>query len=366
MPKKRTIINRFLALEFLKAFALVFFAVAGIMALFTIMQYMKLAGSREASPPLSAVAFFSLADIFKALPTIIPLSVLLAGSLTFWRLARSSELVVVRSIGLSVWKFLSPIMAACVAIGLLNMAVLSPIGAAVQARKEVLLYRHGMSHANPMVFSEQGLWLKEKGGAFTYIEQVRKEGGTLRATGITIFEVDGESGFGNRIEARSGTLTPDAFTLKGVKIIDPQLVETSAITLDYPTSLSIDRIEEKSSEPESVSFWDLPGYIKFFEEAGFSARGHRAYFYSLLLLPLSMVAMLFISAIFSISPKRNRVRLALKLTGGVLIGFAAFFLDQVVRALGTSGRLPLLAAMLFVPITAILISSLVLLYKEDG
>jgi lipopolysaccharide export LptBFGC system permease protein LptF len=76
--------------------------------------------------------------------------------------------------------------------------------------------------------------------------------------------------------------------------------------------------------------------------------------------------MLFISSIFSISPKRNQANLVFKLTGGILIGFGAFFMDQIVRAIGTSGRIPIFIANITIPVVTIMLCITILLYQEDG
>ena len=76
--------------------------------------------------------------------------------------------------------------------------------------------------------------------------------------------------------------------------------------------------------------------------------------------------MLFVSVLFSISPKRNQANLVLKLSGGVLVGFGVFFLDQIVRAMGTSGRFPLFVSTIMISVITVLTCVTILLYKEDG
>jgi lipopolysaccharide export system permease protein len=257
----------------------------------------------------------------------------------------------------------------CIAIGLLNMAVLSPIGSALQKRISKLSYKYEISNSNPMLFSQNGLWLKEKSDltqSFIYAEYIKKEGQELNAKNLTIFVTDLKNNFLKRIEARSAILKNHKLILNNVKMIDPQLVIDEFDIYDYPTLLTIDKIEENSSEPESFSFWELPGFIRFFEKSGFSARKHLSYFYTLLFLPLTLCAMLFISSIFSISPKRNQANLVFKLTGGILIGFGAFFMDQIVRAIGTSGRIPIFIANITIPVVTIMLCITILLYQEDG
>ncbi len=367
--KKYNILYRFLAIHFLKAFGLVFFCINGIIILFSIINNTKDFAVKAVSVPLSVTAQFALLDVFNALNTTLPLCVLLSGILTFWRLSRTSELTVIRSIGLSVWQFITPILGICIFLGFLNMMVLSPINSALRQHISKLSYKYEVSHSNPLLFSQQGLWLKEKSDftqSFINAGYIKKEKSSLFGKNIVIYVTDLKNNFLRRIEAESATLDDKNLALSNVKMINPKLAIEHFDSYDYPTSLTVNKIEENSSEPETFSFWQLPGFISFFEEAGFSARKHRSYFYILLFMPLTLCAMLLISSIFSISPKRNQINLALKLSGGVLAGFGMFFLDQIVRAMGASGRLPIFISSISVSLIAILICITILLYHEDG
>ena len=363
------ILSKFLAGHFLGSFALVFCAVSGVIGLFSVISNSQSFASHPGSVPLRIFLEFALVDIFRALDTTLPLCVLLAGVLTFWKLSRTSELTVIRGAGLSVWSFVAPAAYLCVFLGLLNMSVLNPIGAAMRRRVQRLSYKYEISRANPMLFSQSGLWLKEKSEltqSFIYAEYVRKDGAELSARNLTIFTTDLQSHFLKRIEAESAILRNKGLELSHVKMVDPRLFEERFESYSYPTSLTVDKIEENSSDPDNFSFWELPGFISFFEESGFSARKHRAYFYLLLSMPALLCAMLFVATVFSISPGRGRTHLVLKLSGGVLCGFGVFFVDQVVRAMGTSGRVPLLLSNISVPLVAMLLCSTFLLHNEDG
>lgn len=367
--KKYNILYKFLAFHFLNAFGLVFFCISGIICLFSIIRNTKSFASKAINVPFSVTAQYAVLDVFYALNTILPLTILLAGILTFWRLSRTSELTVIRSIGLSVWQFIAPILAVCISLGFLNMMVLSPINSALQQHMQKLSYKYEVSHSNPLLFSQHGLWLKEKSDftqSFINAGYIKKEGKSLLGKNLVIYVTDLKNNFLKRIEAKSATINNKNIALNNVKIINPKLVTETFESYDYPTSLTIDKIEENSSAPETFSFWELPGFISFFEEAGFSARKHRSYFYTLLFMPITLCAMLFISTIFSISPKRNQSNLVFKLSGGVLTGFLIFFLDQIIRAMGASGKLPLFISSISVPVIAVLICITVLLYHEDG
>jgi lipopolysaccharide export system permease protein len=367
--QKCHIIVKFLAKNFLGSFSLVFCAVSGIIVLFSMISNTQSGAGRAVKVPLRIYFEFAVLDVFNTLSTTLPLCVLLGGILTFWRLSRTSELTVIRGVGISVWNFLAPILAVCALLGTLNMTVLNPIGAALQRRTQRLSYKYEISRANPMLFSQSGLWLKERSDltqSFIYAEYIRKDGDVLNAKNLTIFVTDLNSHFLKRIEAASAVLKSKNLGLERVTMVDPRLFEEHFDRYDYPTSLTVDKIEENSSAPETFSFWELPGFIRFFEESGFSARKHRSHFYMLLFMPVMLCAMLFVAAVFAISPKRSQVNLVLKLSGGVLCGFAVFFIDQVVRAMGSGGRTPLFVSSLIVPVIAMMVCSTILLHNEDG
>lgn len=364
--RKYDILYRFLAIHFLRAFGLVFFCISGIIMLFSIINNTKNLSAKLI--PFSATLEFALNDVFMTLTTTLPLSVLLAGILTFWRLSRTSELTVIRSIGLSVWEFLIPIIGMCVLIGVVNMVMLNPIGAALQRHSTKVNYKYEVNNTS-LLFTHLGLWLKEKNDltqSFINGEYIKREKGNLTGKNFRIFVTDLNNNFIKRIEAKNAILKDKNLELFDVYTITPLLYEEHFDKYDFPTSLTVNRIEDSSLAPQSFSFWELPGFISFFESAGFSARKYRAYFYQLLFMPLTLCTMLLVSVLFSISPKRNQANLVLKLSAGILIGFGVFFFDQIIRAMGTSGRFPLFVSTIFISVITILTCVTVLLYKEDG
>ncbi len=57
---------------------------------------------------------------------IMPFAVLLGGILAFWRLTRSSELVVARAAGISAWQFLAAPVLCAIALGTFATAAVTP------------------------------------------------------------------------------------------------------------------------------------------------------------------------------------------------------------------------------------------------
>ena len=113
-------------------------ALSGIVSLFDFIELLR----RSATKP---DATFGLVTEIAALRLpfvamqILPFAVLLGGILAFWRLTRSSELIVARAAGVSAWQFLSaPVLAAPCCSASIATGGISPLSSAMLARAEEL------------------------------------------------------------------------------------------------------------------------------------------------------------------------------------------------------------------------------------
>ena len=55
------------------------------------------------------------------------------------------------------------------------------------------------------------------------------------------------------------------------------------------TTLTPRKIEESFASPDTMSFWDLPGFIELLEQSGFPAQRHRLHLQRLARPPISVV-----------------------------------------------------------------------------
>ena len=103
------------------------------------------------------LAFFKLPEmVFEIFPFII-----LFGSLaTFYNMAKSSELVIFRSSGISIWKILTPPILVVSIIGLFLILALQPFIAFTSAKFKEIEARSIRGQVSLITLSENGLWLK--------------------------------------------------------------------------------------------------------------------------------------------------------------------------------------------------------------
>src|SRR4051794_36812251 len=99
-------LSGYIARQFSGAVLGMLLALSGLVMLFDFIELLRRSVLRpEATFPLVAeIAGLRLPYIAMQ---VLPFAVLLGGMLCFWRLTRSSELVVARSAGVSAWQFLA-------------------------------------------------------------------------------------------------------------------------------------------------------------------------------------------------------------------------------------------------------------------
>ena len=101
------------------------FALSGLVAMFDFIELLR----RSTSKPDATFALVSEIAALR-LPyiamQILPFAVLLGGILCFWRLTRSSELIVARAAGVSAWEFLAAPTLCALLLGAARDAVGQP------------------------------------------------------------------------------------------------------------------------------------------------------------------------------------------------------------------------------------------------
>jgi lipopolysaccharide export system permease protein len=131
------------------------------------------------------------------------------------------------------------------------------------------------------------------------------------------------------------------------------------------TDLTTTQIQDSFASPMSLSFWQLPAFIRTLEKAGFSALRHRIYWHSTLASPILLCAMIFVAAVFSLRlPRRGGV--VSLIVAGVATGFTVYFLTNLINALGQSGEMPVVLAAWAPAMITLMIGGGLLLHLEDG
>src|SRR5690625_2944928 len=149
--------------------------------------------------------------------TAAPFILLLASMMTFAMLARSSELVVTRAAGVSVWRLLSPVLIAAMLLGIFAFAVYNPLASAFTEKFDVLEQRYFDRSSSRLAVSGKGLWLRQGGEQGQTVIRAQHADSTIeRLEDVTIFQFDRMDRLYRRINAETAILGDQVWNLTGV------------------------------------------------------------------------------------------------------------------------------------------------------
>ncbi|MCC7016217.1 MAG: LPS export ABC transporter permease LptG [Rhodospirillales bacterium] len=360
-------LSLYIARHYAVHFAVMLALFVFLIFVFDVVELMRRAAGK---PGIGMRVIFEMAMLKfpHAMQMTFPFAVLFGSMVTFWRMTRSHELVVTRSAGVSAWQFLMPVLAVTMLIGLFRITAINPFSAIMLARYERLDATFLKAGSSALTIAGGGVWLRQGGSEGQVV--LRSSGISVAGSHVEIkpviaFLYRGTDRFAGRIDADSAVLGDGYWDLRNVWLYRPNETTTFAAAYRLPSELTLARIQDSFAPPETMSFWDLPGFIDSLKTAGFSALRHRLHLHSLLAAPFLMMAMVLLAATFTLRHVRHGGTPGI-IGFGVMTGFLVYFFSDVSLALGLSSGIPVMLAAWTPAGVAGLIGIALLLHLEDG
>lgn len=339
-----------------------------IFVLLVLVDYIEMvrrtSGLVSASPIM--VAETSLFRVPQLLEKMMPFCVLIGAMTCYLALSRRLELVVARAAGVSAWQFISPALVSALILGVLATVAYNPMSATLRERSKQMEAELFGDVPGGGLQDASGFWINQSNSeGQAIINAARSEQQGVRLTGLTVFRFDPGLQFKERIEAREATLEDGRWLFKTVRRYTLDAPPVDQDTMVLATSLTSAQVRNSFSTPETVSFWQLPGYIRSSESSGFATAGYRLQYHKLIALPFLLAAMVMLAA--SVSLRFFRFGGVQKMVlSGVGSGFLLYVLSKVTEDLSKAELMhPIAAAWLPVCVGG-LTGFLALLYQEDG
>jgi lipopolysaccharide export system permease protein len=358
----------YLVRQFAVTFAAVLGVIVGLILLFDMIELLRRTTANERAQ-FGELLSMALLKMPHTVQDTLPFVVLVAMMFALFRLARTHELVVMRSAGVSVWQVLGPPLAAVALIGAVNLLLFNPVAAELydryQRREDALV----QSTEAALNITEGGLWLREARddtAIIVHATQLRQESGVLYLRGVTIFVTDRRDQLSRRYEAPAAEIRSSVINLERAWEMAPGENSQFHETLALPSSITPEKVQESFASPESMSIWTLPAFIRFSRESGFSVLAHRLYWQSLLASPFMLLAMVIVASAFCLSAGTRAGAWTLRAIGGLAGGFLFYFFNRFTYALGLSATLPLALAAWAPIAVASLLALAYLFQREDG
>lgn len=337
---KARILSRFLFRRFFYGVGLVLLIVCGIIFSVTFVERLP------SNPTVFAALTDSWVRLIEYVPLFLPLAVFMGTLVAYYTLTRSSEGIIMSSAGLSPYQIGRPFLFGAFLIGMFATMVINPYS--------IKLSSQNMTN-NHFKLIDGRIWLRESSDD-GYITIKSNEIGTNNQGIIfgyaTVFVQDQQFKLTTRVDARHIFLTDSGLHANNVKIFDfagPRTQNEWGVKTRITPQTVIDRY----LKPAQISFWKLPGFISKMSSIGVPTRGHLVQFWSLLFLPLSMIAMTSLGIAFSQTRQRRNFSFGAKFGLGILTCFILYFLTNIFTTLGANGTLPPLLAIIAPPIIII-------------
>lgn len=368
MMKPSSILGSYLIKQTILNFLYVLAVICAIIMMFDMIEILrKTSGRNEVS--ILFLLQYVLAKLPETVDKIIPFIVMVSTMITFWRLSKSNEFVIIRAAGVSIWGVLTPVLLAVLGIGFFWILIINPVSSKLYEIKETLSYRLSTNNPNAFLFSNKGLWIRE--GRDDHIVAIINASGlnlqddVLWLHDVSIIEVDERTQVQRRIEAFVATLENGELNLRDVRIYKSGQQAEILSNLKYSTEMNLQRIKDNFVDPEAISFWNLPDTIDFYEASGFSVRRYKMRYLSLIALPFLLMAMVLVAGIFSLKASQRQGGVLWMIIFGITTGFTVYFTSQVISAFGINAYIPVWFAVWVPAVVVASLSISVYLHKEE-
>src|SRR4029077_9159877 len=213
----------------------------------------------------------------------------------------------------------------------------NPVAAAMQLSYEKLESRLLKNSSEQLTLSHAGLWLRQSDdqGMPSVIHAEHLAPGSITLEDVLILFFDKNDRLTGRIDAKQRGLERGHWRITDGTRWQPGKGQEPFTETTIATTMTASKIEQSFASPETISFWELPGFISLLEQSGFSTQRHRLEYNALLARPFLLAAMVLIAATFSLRMQR-RGGTSLMIAAGVASGFTLYLLSNVVFALGQS------------------------------
>ena len=357
---------RYFSARFLIAMLAMFLICCVLIFFVDFIEMLRRAGNYSGHVPGVLLAWMTLLRLPSFSELVLPFAVLIGTIGIFLMLSRSSELVVLRAAGISVWQFTLPAMIVAFLLGIGFVLFYNPIAAVARAEAE-RLYAAAFGRGETLLKTKNaGAWLREDGAdgpSVVHALEVLNQGLELKS--VTVFQYDRNHGLTERIEAAKAVLKDGRWELENVWVSavgqEPAFYQRYLLS----TYLTPTQVRDSLGTVYSISFWDLPNFIQIAEKAGLPATQYRVQYQLLLSRPFLLVTMVLIAATCSLRGFRFG-NVQINAVFGLAAGFAFFVFAEISRNFAMAGLTSAAAAAWVPVIVAASLALTVLLYKEDG
>lgn len=316
------ILDQYIARNVLNQFAVVLGVLVG---LFVFMEFINELGDIDrGSYSVLKIVQYVVLRVPKILYEIFPIAALIGAILGLSGMAKDSELVIMRSVGISIRR----IILATLKVGALLAVASLILGELVAplAETKAIKIKAESIQTNVKQKSDFGLWMRDD-KSFVNINEVLPD---LTLLGIKVFEFDQNNQLRHLSSASNGRYDEGRWILENIKrtIINFEDAKSDELPAAlWETRVKPDILKVFLIQPDQLSIWQLAKYIDHLRENKQETKNYRLSFWTKVVTPLSIFVMLMLAVPFVFKQVRSGA-LGRGLFSGIMIGLGFFIVSK--------------------------------------
>lgn len=334
------ILFRFLLRRFFGGIGIILLIICGIIYAITFVERLP------SNPDSISAMMDAWVRLLEYIPMFLPLAIFMGTLLAMYNLTKSSEGIIISSAGMSPYQIARPFLLGAFIVGIFATTIINPYFVSVSSKNIT---------DQELQLVDNTIWIREESPDH-YLTMaatnMHKQNNDLIFGDVKIFVQDENFKILNRVETKSVTLSDNGLTTENATVWDTN-GKSKTGAWETKTKLTPKTVLERYLQPNQISFWELPHFIKKMSAIGVPVRGHLVQFWTLLFLPLTMVAMATLGIAFSQTRQRRNFNFGLKFSLGIITCFLMYFLINTFNALGATGALPPILAIIAPPVIII-------------
>ena len=269
--------------------------------------------------------FFVLLQIPANIYDFFPVAALIGGLVGMGRLASQSELVIMRSAGLSLGQISRSVLMGTLAL----MFLVIFIGEAISPKSSQLgrqMKTLAISGGN-LVKSERGVWVRD-GRNYVHIRVILPDG---QLEGVTRFQFQSQKLVAMIYAQSVGFDNNNQWVMKNVQqtfVSETQINSTSADVMNWDTELTPETLGIVSLKPEDLNLLGLGEYSNYLQENDLNATRYQLAFWKKIMQPFAVAVMMFMALSFISGPLRT-TPIGARIVLGLVVGFAFNMLSNI-------------------------------------
>jgi len=339
-------------------FAAIFMVLLIIVGIDVVSAFIDESGDVSESYGFMDIMAYVLLTIPGRLYEYMPFAALIGCLVGLGQLASASELIIMRSAGVSIARLVAIVMKAALLVALAGFL----LGEYVAPRAEQLAQSQRAMAQNPGegVAGRYGIWNRE-GNSFLHFNAMESE---TVVHGVTLLQFDDRRRMQSALRAQRAVHVGDHWQLEQAVKTDFsswETMQTRHETLRWDTGITPQLLVMEVVAPERLPLPDLYRYGRYLQQQGLDSDDFELALWRKLLQPVSIAGLVLVAIAFIFGPLRDGT-MGLRIFVGVLVG-VVFQISQ--DLLGPAslvfGFSPLYAAL--APILLCLAAGLVLLAR---